>query len=287
MQLPSLDVVVPAFNESGSIATCLNRLLAQGDDISNIIVVDNGSTDDTAAIVARYAQRHPKIRLLSEPKPGVENARNTGFAACQGEIIGRVDADTRVKPGWARAVRRYLAAHPGLAGCCGSTIFYDLPWRALLRIFMWLAVFFANEVIGGNYSFYGANMAIRRSTWNAIKGTVKTERDGEIMEDLSLSIASANIGQKIGRASRMAANVSGRRLRTSPTSFARYNARWWRTYWVYGQRAQAVVTRVIGWAGDALVAVYSVVLRFHNPKTMRWGLENWQLGFGDRDFRAS
>ena len=287
MDLPSLDVVVPAFDEQAVIAECLDCLLAQGDDVGQIIVVDNGSTDLTAAIVTEYARQHPKVVLVSEPRPGVENARNTGFAATRADIIGRIDADTRVARGWARAARRYLGAHTELAGCCGATTYYDLPWRALTRFFTWLSVFFANQVIAGNYSFYGANMAIRQTSWQAIKDGIKTERDGEIMEDLSLSIAAANIGQKIGRAARMAADVSGRRFRTSPRDFARYNARWWRTYWVYGQHAQALLTRVFGcWVGDILMAAFSLTLRFHDPTTMRWSLENWRRGFGDRGFRG-
>jgi len=282
-----LDVVVPAFNEEAVIAKCLDCLLAQGDDVEQIIVVDNGSTDATAAIVTRYHEQHPNIVLVSEPRPGVENARNAGFTAARADIIGRIDADTRVARGWARAARRYLGAHPELAGCCGATVYYDLPWRPLTRFFTWLSVFAANEIIGGNYSFYGANMAIRRRSWEAVKDVLKTERDGEIMEDLSISIAAANLGQKIGRAARMAADVSGRRFRTNPPSFARYNARWWRTYWVYGQHIQAWLTRVFGcWVGDALMAAFSLVLRFHNPNTMKWGFGNWRLGFGDRDFRG-
>jgi glycosyltransferase involved in cell wall biosynthesis len=223
--------------------------------------------------------------LIHEAKPGVENARNAGFAASRADIIGRIDVDTRVKPGWARAAREFTTEHPEVVGCSGYTVYYDLPWRRLTGFFSWLSVFLINEVLGGNYSFYGANMAIRRSVWEKIKHDVKTEKDGAIMEDLSVSIAASNAGYEVGWAKDMVADVSGRRIRTSPLAYARYASRWWRTYWVYGRRGQAWLTRILGCGiGDVVVGLYSTIIRFHDPVTMKWSLKNWRKGLGGATF---
>ena len=288
MKLLTMDVVVPAWNEEVDIAGCLDCLLAQGDDLRKIIVVDNASVDKTASIVKKYARKHPKIKLVYEARPGVENARNAGFAKSTADIIGRIDADTRVQTDWAKAARQFLTENPDLAGCSGYTAYYDLPCRPLTNFFSWLAVFVVNEVFGGNYSFYGANMAIRRDVWEKVRKDVKTEHDGRIMEDLSISIAINNVGKKVGWAKEMAANVSGRRIRTGPLELCKYNSRWWRTYKVYGRSGQAWLTRIFGsWLGNVVLGVYGTVIRFHNPKTMKWSLKNWRRGFEGRDFRAS
>jgi glycosyltransferase involved in cell wall biosynthesis len=285
--LPTLDVVIPAFNEAAEIADCLSRLLVQKTDIHQIIVVDNASTDATARIVQKIAAKNPgKIKLIHESKPGVENARNTGFAAATADLIGRIDADTHVSPHWANAVREFLSENPKLSGCSGTTIYYDLPWRRLTNFFGWLTVFFINEVVGNNYSFYGANMAIRRQIWEEIKPTVKTEKDGKIMEDVAVSIAVNLHGYKVGWAKTMLADVSGRRMRTSPLSFARYSARWWRTYWVYGRKLQAVLTRLCCWGGNVIMTFYSTLIRFHDPLTMTWHLKHWRQGYESRGFQT-
>lgn len=280
-----MDVVVPVFNEEAEIADCLAELLKQKKDIGKIIIVDNNSSDETARIVRRLARKNSQIVLLHEKKQGAENARNRGFNYSQADIIGRIDADTRVQAGWCRAAQRFLAEHGECAGCSGMTIYYDLPARRFCDFASWFSVFFTNELVGGNYSFYGANMAIRRADWHKIRHIAKTEKDGKIMEDLSLSIALSQIGRKVGWARDMVSDVSGRRVRTSPLQYYKYNARWWRTYAVYGRPAQAAFTRIICWGSNVLLAVLAVGLRFHDPKTMTWSIRNWRHGFNGRDFQ--
>jgi glycosyltransferase involved in cell wall biosynthesis len=287
VKLPTMDVVVPVYNEEAEIADCLQALLAQKNQLQKIIVVDNNSSDGTAAVVKKLAAENPQIVLLHEPKQGAENARSCGFNYSKADIIGRIDADTRVQAGWVKACREFLTTHQEFAGCSGMTIYYDLPARRLSDFLSWLSVFFANEVIGGNYSFYGANMAIRRQAWRKIRDTVKTEDTGQlIMEDLSISIALTQIGLKVGWAKDMLAHVSGRRIRTSPLEYYKYDARWWRTYSIYGRRWQAFLTRVFGcWPGNFCQCLFSVALRFHDPKTMKWSVKNWRRGFEGRDFQ--
>ncbi|MFF9561321.1 glycosyltransferase family 2 protein, partial [Streptomyces albus] len=98
-----LSVVVPVFNEEAGIADCIDRLLAQGDAIDEVLIVDNNSTDRTASIIKRYAGSHEKVRYIFEPRQGVVHARNAGFDASSCELVGRIDADTRVQTGWATA----------------------------------------------------------------------------------------------------------------------------------------------------------------------------------------
>lgn len=98
-----LSIVVPVHNEAPRVARCLEALLGQtaltGRNphcTTEVIVVDDGSTDDTATIVARYP-----VRLIRQPHRGSAVARNCGAAAAAGEFLLFTDADCRPRSDWA------------------------------------------------------------------------------------------------------------------------------------------------------------------------------------------
>jgi cellulose synthase/poly-beta-1,6-N-acetylglucosamine synthase-like glycosyltransferase len=95
--LPFVSVVVPVRDGEDTIAACLDAILATDypSDRREILVVDNGSSDGTAALT----QVRP-VRFLHEPERGVSHARNNGIAASRGEILAFVDADCLVEPQW-------------------------------------------------------------------------------------------------------------------------------------------------------------------------------------------
>jgi len=88
-----------------------------------IVVVDNGSTDDTAQIVMEEAQRidHPTVDLVHEETRGLNRARNAGVAAASGDPICFVDDDVEAPPGWLRAMVAGVHRHPN-GGCYGGPI---------------------------------------------------------------------------------------------------------------------------------------------------------------------
>jgi cellulose synthase/poly-beta-1,6-N-acetylglucosamine synthase-like glycosyltransferase len=90
-------VIVPVLNGESTIADCLDALLATDypADRREILVIDNGSGDGTAAL----CQARP-VRYLREERRGVSNARNRGIAESRGEILAFVDADCLVEPQW-------------------------------------------------------------------------------------------------------------------------------------------------------------------------------------------
>jgi glycosyltransferase involved in cell wall biosynthesis len=107
---PSVSVVVPVRNGAPTIAGTLEGLAAQTYLGSfEVIVVDNGSTDDTAARVARFSDARPPgaapVRLIGAPdRPGIAYARNTGAAAATGAFLASCDADDVPAPGWLEAL---------------------------------------------------------------------------------------------------------------------------------------------------------------------------------------
>jgi glycosyltransferase involved in cell wall biosynthesis len=100
--MPTLSVVIPAYNEEDGIAAIVERVLAirpqlaaVGVDDLECIVVDDGSTDRTAAIVQGYGDQ---VRLIRQQNRGYGGALKTGFSVARGELIGFLDADSTYPP---------------------------------------------------------------------------------------------------------------------------------------------------------------------------------------------
>ena len=93
MTSPTVSVIVPAHNVETYIGQCLDSLITQDTHEIEIIVVDDGSTDDTGKIASVYAASNPQIVLLTQPNRGLSEARNRGLEVVRGQYVGFVDGD--------------------------------------------------------------------------------------------------------------------------------------------------------------------------------------------------
>ncbi len=97
--MPKLSIILPTFNEAEGIVSFLKILLAILETSAEIIVVDDSSPDGTAAVVKKFAMRHPQIKLIvRKQNPGLGLSILTGIQAAQGEIIVGMDADNNHDP---------------------------------------------------------------------------------------------------------------------------------------------------------------------------------------------
>ena len=101
---PVLSVIVPAHDSAPWITDLLETVLAQGIDDMEVLVVENGSTDDTAALVAAVSAGDPRIHLLRSSAGSAAAARNEGIDAATGEYLVFADADDLVPDGAYRAM---------------------------------------------------------------------------------------------------------------------------------------------------------------------------------------
>jgi glycosyltransferase involved in cell wall biosynthesis len=112
----SVSVVIPAFNHARFLAACVESALGQTLAAAEVIVVDDGSTDETQSVLERFGSR---VRVLRQPNRGVSAARNAGAAASRGELIAFLDADDEWLPRKLEAQAARLQAEPdlGLVHC--------------------------------------------------------------------------------------------------------------------------------------------------------------------------
>jgi glycosyltransferase involved in cell wall biosynthesis len=112
---PTVSIITPAFNAERFIGLTIESVLRQTFDDFELLVVDDGSTDDTAAIVRTYARRDARVRLLSQPNAGVSAARNAAFAHGTGRFFALLDSDDVWLPGYLEEQLAILAARPDIA----------------------------------------------------------------------------------------------------------------------------------------------------------------------------
>lgn len=101
---PTLSVIVPIYNVEDYLAECLDSILDQDFDRFEVLVVDDGSPDDSRAIAEEYAARDARIRILTRENGGLGAARNTGIRAARGRYLTFVDSDDLLNPGALRAL---------------------------------------------------------------------------------------------------------------------------------------------------------------------------------------
>jgi glycosyltransferase involved in cell wall biosynthesis len=108
---PSVSIVIPTYQAARFVGRAIESCLAQTTPSGEIIVSDDGSTDDLDAVVARYGD---PVRLLRGPHTGPPGARNRGFRAASGELVANLDADDVLHPAWVEAIGAVAAARPDL-----------------------------------------------------------------------------------------------------------------------------------------------------------------------------
>ncbi len=157
-----ISVVIPAFNEEKFLPRCLDSLLNQdykGD--FEIMVVNNGSTDDTDKVASRYG-----VRVISCPEKGVIYARQMGASSVSGQIIVQADADTIYPQDWLSRIARHFVSHPESVALAGVYTYNKPPYWAKCEYFLRnvanvLSIFF----LGNAACISGANFAFRRQAY--------------------------------------------------------------------------------------------------------------------------
>ena len=112
---PLVSVIIPTFNRSSMVVEAVESVLAQSYAELEVIVVDDGSTDDTRERLRSYGQR--LILVVNEKNRGVSAARNRGIRQSRGEFVALLDSDDLWRPGKIQRQLDFFSAHPRAMIC--------------------------------------------------------------------------------------------------------------------------------------------------------------------------
>jgi len=188
-----ISIIIPAYNNPGDLCACLSALQVNPDPDSEIIVVDDASTDETASVAAQKGAR--LLRLSKNSGPAA--ARNHGARYAQGEILLFIDADVVIKPDGFNRVGKFFEEHPEVAAVFGS---YDPFPRAegVVSQYRNLLHHFVHQ--NGNpeaSTFWAGCGAIRRSVFEAIGGFDEKRFPRSSIEDIELGYRLRQAGYRI------------------------------------------------------------------------------------------
>jgi glycosyltransferase involved in cell wall biosynthesis len=168
-----ISVVLPARNAADVLGGQLEALCAQSYRGEwEVIVADNRSTDDTAAVARRWVGRLPRLRVVpAATTRGPGAARNVAVKSACGDLLAFCDADDRVVPEWLAAFERALREADVVAGAIDITTLADPPEDP--------PRYFTSEMFGWLPAGLGASLAARRVAFEGLGGFEEAMRVGE------------------------------------------------------------------------------------------------------------
>ncbi len=252
--VPTVSVVVPFRNAEATLPECLDSLQAQTFADFEVLLVDDGSTDGSAALVRERERKDPRLRLLGPDYRGLVAALNHGIAQAAADLIARMDADDVMHPDRLQQQVAFLHGRPeiALAGCCVE-LFPQQAVRAGYREYVrWQNRCVTPEEIAANL-FVESPLAhpsvmIRKSALAAVGGYA----DGPFPEDYDLWLRLHEAGFRMGKVPNVLLSWRERPDRTSRVdprysdeAFSRLRARY------LGRDSRVRSGRdVVVWAGN-------------------------------------
>lgn len=175
---PNVSIVVAARNEEHRLAECLRSLIRTDypPEKLEIIVVNDGSTDNTAEVIRSFIGQHPSLRMITTT-PGTGNLRGKANAIAQGiegsrgEVLMFTDADCSVTPGWVSESVKYFDDETGAVG--GFTLLDVNRTFEGIQALDWIFLFgLSSSAAGWNVPLtaIGNNLSVRRSAYDATGG---------------------------------------------------------------------------------------------------------------------
>ncbi len=167
---PKISVIIPAHNEENYIESCIKSVKSQSFKNYEIIVVDNGSNDNTSKIAANLG-----VKVVFEPTIGLTMAREKGRKVARGELLVYIDADTIIPPSYLSRIFMFFVSRKDVVAASNPFLFYDGDWR----INTFTKIFFRNflpiynsilKIVNCPKIILGGNFAVRAKNLENIGG---------------------------------------------------------------------------------------------------------------------
>lgn len=212
-----VSIVIPVRNDARYLRRCLDALLRQTRAPYEVIVVDNGSTDGSAAVAWAAG-----AVVVHEPVAGIPRASAAGYDAASGDIIARLDADSIPGVLWVSSVVEVMHERPELAAVTGRGILMEDDGRPHRRssAFFLSAYFWSVGFALGHPPLWGSAFAMRRESWRAVREHV-CRTSTRIHDDMDLSVHLGPI-RSIDIDDRLSVAVSARPLALDGSTIRRF-----------------------------------------------------------------
>ena len=160
----TVSIIIPCFNQAPFVADAIESALAQQGAPCEVVLVNDGSTDGSERIAARYRG----VRIVHQPNRGLSAARNAGLDAARGDIIVFLDADDCLLPGAAAAAVAAFERRPEAAMVFGRCVLVDRLRQPLATNLPRVTADHYRELLRRNYIWMPAMAAFRRGVFDAV-----------------------------------------------------------------------------------------------------------------------
>ncbi len=167
--MPAISVIVPVFNVCDHVVACLKSIQSQTWTDFEVIVVDDGSTDNSGDLAARFCESDPRFYVITQQNRGLSGARNTGLEVARAEVISFVDSDDCIAPQFLEHLFAVLQeSGSDWVSCAMKSCFSDGTWSEHSTIHG--APVPSEEVDAKRYDFSNWSDVIRHfpSAWNKL-----------------------------------------------------------------------------------------------------------------------
>jgi glycosyltransferase involved in cell wall biosynthesis len=161
-----VSVIIPCYNHANFLADAIESVRTQRWPATEIIVVDDGSTDASSSVASRFQEVH----LIRQPNRGLSTARNAGLAASRGDILIFLDADDVLRPDGVEAAVRALESNPDAMMVFGRVEYMDESGCPMEHPIPRVASNFYEEFLRRNYIRMPGMAAFRRQVFDLVGG---------------------------------------------------------------------------------------------------------------------
>lgn len=164
---PTVAIIIPSYNYADVVGRAIQSATRQSYPlITDIIVVDDGSTDDTASAVSEWTERDSRIRYVRQENGGVATARNHGISLTDAKYVCCLDADDRIKPSFIQTLVPHLE-HDQSLGAAYTSLVFITPEKSWVH--SWPSAFDYDEQIIG-YNQIPTCCLFRKEAWERLGG---------------------------------------------------------------------------------------------------------------------
>ncbi len=180
MRNPLVSLIVPVYNVEPYIKECLESILGQTYRNLEIILINDGSTDDSFSICKKYAESDERIRLISKENGGLASARNRGIREAKGDYIGFIDSDDRIHNKFVEAlIKEILIYDCGIAVSDYSNNIKKINYSENKSILLERSDAISRLLDDRGYKCFACNKLFKKSLFSDINFP-----EGELFEDI-------------------------------------------------------------------------------------------------------